>query len=190
MYLSKYIKEFENSFSLKTLSVLIRFISSRNSFVKAAVGTEGVIYEKVRKVSRHPISPITSESLTECHWANFLNFKITNLMNLYLEENQFLNYVKINHINQCDLLKYELTDFYDFHVDQAPKLDRTLSAVIFLNNDYEGGELCFKNLDDENERLYVKPQPGKVVIWPSNFLFPHSVQPVKNGIRYTIVLWA
>jgi predicted 2-oxoglutarate/Fe(II)-dependent dioxygenase YbiX len=63
------------------------------------------------------------------------------------------------------------------------------SCILFLNNDYEGGELCFKNTFDDEE-VAVKPLPGKLIIWPSNIMFPHTVKPVKKGIRYTVVGWA
>jgi predicted 2-oxoglutarate/Fe(II)-dependent dioxygenase YbiX len=28
-----------------------------------------------------------------------------------------------------------------------------------------------------------------MLIWPSNFLYPHKVNPVKKGIRYSMVCW-
>jgi predicted 2-oxoglutarate/Fe(II)-dependent dioxygenase YbiX len=61
--------------------------------------------------------------------------------------------------------------------------------VLFLNNDYKGGELCFKNTFD-NEEFCIKPTPGMLVVWPSNLLFPHAVKPITEGTRYTIVSWA
>ena len=38
--------------------------------------------------------------------------------------------------------------------------------------------------------IIIKGSPGDLVIWPSNFLFPHGVKPVKKGKRYTVVAWA
>ena len=32
--------------------------------------------------------------------------------------------------------------------------------------------------------------PNRLIIWPSNFLFPHSVLPVTKGLRYSVVAWA
>ena len=37
--------------------------------------------------------------------------------------------------------------------------------------------------------LDIKPEPGKIVLWPSNFLFPHQATSVTKGIRYTLVSW-
>ena len=87
------------------------------------------------------------------------------------------------------ILKYFENHHYQFHVDASPVHHRTLSAILFLNNDYKGGRLIFKTLSDEEE-ITIEPTPGSLIIWPSNFLFPHMVKPVTEGVRYTIVAWA
>ena len=187
MYFKKYIAEFNNCLNLKTISTLIKFSSTRD-FHKAAIGTRGVINENIRKVLMYPLTPL-NKSITDCHWARFLNFKLTSLMNKYIEMNNLLPYLGIPNLNQLDILKYEETYHYQFHIDGGYDSNRTLSAIVFLNNDYEGGELCFKTLESDKE-FSIKPYPGKIIIWPGNFFFPHSVKPIKNGTRYTIVAWA
>jgi predicted 2-oxoglutarate/Fe(II)-dependent dioxygenase YbiX len=58
----------------------------------------------------------------------------------------------------------------------------TLTILGSLNNDYEGGELilCGEKID---------LREGDVMVFPSNFLYPHEVKPVKSGIRYSFVSW-
>jgi len=188
MLLQRYIGQFHNALNLKVLSTLIRFVSSRN-FEKGKIGDgKPLLNENVRKVWMYHLAPL-NESLSDCHWARFLDWKITGLMNEYLIRNNLQNYHKIQNVNQIDLLKYQEDHFYAFHVDGGKSFERTLSCVLFLNNDYEGGELCFKNTFDD-EMLAIKPNPGTVVIWPSNMLFPHAVKPVTKGTRYSIVSWA
>ncbi len=58
-----------------------------------------------------------------------------------------------------------------------------LSIVGALNNDYEGGEFVMWN--DEKIELPM----GSVMIFPSNFLYPHEVKPVISGTRYSFVQW-
>ena len=65
-------------------------------------------------------------------------------------------------------------------------MNRKYSSILMLNNDYEGGTLCF-NVDDEIVEMETKP--GNLVIWPSNFMFPHSVKPLTKGVRYSVVSW-
>ena len=57
-----------------------------------------------------------------------------------------------------------------------------LTVLGSLNNDYEGGELILCG-----EQIELKA--GEVLVFPSNFLYPHEVKPVKSGTRYSFVSW-
>lgn len=59
----------------------------------------------------------------------------------------------------------------------------TLSVLGVLNDDYEGGD--FVMWQDTVMRF---PQ-GSIVIFPSNFMYPHRVDPVTKGVRYSYVSW-
>jgi hypothetical protein len=59
-----------------------------------------------------------------------------------------------------------------------------LSLVGVLNDDYEGGELTFF----DNYKLDLKQ--GDVVVFPSCFLYPHKVNEITKGTRYSLVSWA
>jgi len=59
----------------------------------------------------------------------------------------------------------------------------TLSILGALNDNYEGGE--FIMFDDYKIEL----KQGELLIFPSNFLYPHRVEPVTSGVRYTYVSW-
>ena len=85
-------------------------------------------------------------------------------------------------------LKYENTGFYDWHTDHCYQEPRTLSIVLMLNDDYDGGSLKFMCQKKQNI-LEVKAQKNRCIVWPSCFLFPHSVEPVSNGVRYTVISW-
>lgn len=60
----------------------------------------------------------------------------------------------------------------------------TLSIVGVLNNDYSGGE--FKFFGDYELPLTT----GDILIFPSNFMYPHEVCEVTQGERYSFVSWA
>lgn len=81
-----------------------------------------------------------------------------------------------------ELLKYEPGGFYSWHVDHFDRHPRSLSALLFLNDDFKGGDLEF-------EGLTVRPAPGRVAIFPSNFMFKHRVTTVEEGTRYACVTW-
>lgn len=59
-----------------------------------------------------------------------------------------------------------------------------LTALGALNNDYEGGQL------EIFQDRYISLKKGDIVVFPSNFLFPHRVLPVTKGTRYSYVCWA
>lgn len=58
-----------------------------------------------------------------------------------------------------------------------------LTILGALNDGYEGGELI---LWQDTE---IKIPPGHVAVFPSNFLYPHKVEPVKSGVRHSYVSW-
>jgi len=63
-------------------------------------------------------------------------------------------------------------------------LDRDLSVVYFLNDDFVGGELVFSEIE-----LVIKPQAGTLVCFPSDHHYIHGVNPVTAGHRHTLVTW-
>ena len=60
---------------------------------------------------------------------------------------------------------------------------RHVSAVVYLNDDYEGGETYFPDFEYE-----VKPETGKAVFFLSDLQHRHGVREVK-GERYTMPIW-
>jgi len=91
-------------------------------------------------------------------------------------------------INQIDLLKYTVGGKYEVHTDQYTTTPRHLSVIINLNDTYEGGDLIFTNQKNK-EIKRLKLGKGSIVFFPSNFMYPHSIQPITKGTRYSIVSW-
>lgn len=58
-----------------------------------------------------------------------------------------------------------------------------LSIVGVLNNDYKGGEFIMW------EKEEIKIPAGSILMFPSNFMYPHKVTPVTSGARYSFVSW-
>jgi predicted 2-oxoglutarate/Fe(II)-dependent dioxygenase YbiX len=58
-----------------------------------------------------------------------------------------------------------------------------LSCLGSLNDDYEGGELVF--FGDTT----IEFKQGDLLIFPSNFLYPHRVEPVISGVRWSYISW-
>jgi Rps23 Pro-64 3,4-dihydroxylase Tpa1-like proline 4-hydroxylase len=83
-----------------------------------------------------------------------------------------------------DLLRYNEGQFYIQHTDSFKGQQRSVSCSFLLNDDYEGGEFAF--FDRE---IMIRGGKGSIVMFPSNFMFPHEIMPVTSGIRYSIITW-
>tara|TARA_B100000035_G_scaffold220201_1_gene189007 strand:- start:3311 stop:3859 length:549 start_codon:yes stop_codon:yes gene_type:complete len=91
-------------------------------------------------------------------------------------------------ISQIDVLKYTPGCKYGIHTDHYSSTARSLSVIINLNNEYEGGDLVFTD-QREKEIKRFKLNERSIVFFPSNFLYPHTIEPITKGTRYSIVLW-
>ena len=91
-------------------------------------------------------------------------------------------------ISQIDLLKYKSGGKYVIHTDHYTTTPRALSIIINLNDNYKGGDLVFTD-QKEIEIKRIKLQKNSIVFFPSNFLYPHTIEPILKGTRYSIVIW-
>lgn len=81
------------------------------------------------------------------------------------------------------LLKYAKSGHLPAHQDQGIS-SRVLSSVMYLNNNYEGGEIEFRQ-----SNVKIKPDAGSIIFFPSNFLYVHEVHPITDGYRYAMPHW-
>lgn len=83
------------------------------------------------------------------------------------------------------IVKYEVGGDFKIHQDQGPyHPTRCVSLVLYLNDDFEGGETDFPEIPRT-----VKPKQGSALLFPSNFTYPHRVFPVTKGTKYSLVTW-
>lgn len=69
------------------------------------------------------------------------------------------------------------------HTDQHTDPSIRYATIIYLNDNYNGGELFFTN-----QGLEIKPKPGSLVLFPGTDEFNHGVRHVEPGpIRYVLV---
>ena len=106
------------------------------------------------------------------------------------------DYAKNNLINNIGTLaplsfsKYDIGATMGSHTDSDPRGIEayktnnamylpTISVVSYLNDDYEGGQLHFKEFD-----LTVEPIAGSIVIFPSLPPYYHASLSLISGIKY------
>lgn len=74
------------------------------------------------------------------------------------------------------------------YVNVAP--ERKLSTVLFANDTFEGGELLFSYLyDEQSYPIKIQPKAGDMLVFLSNPYFAHEVLPVVKGFRLSLVQW-
>ena len=98
--------------------------------------------------------------------------------------NEKFNLTAISRDTGYNLFRYEKDGFYNEHVDSFITFPRTISCSFILNNNFEGGDFSFFN-----NRVIRSLKKGSAIMFPSNFLYPHSILPVIDGTRYSIVTW-
>ena len=106
--------------------------------------------------------------------------------------------LRIDYWERPDVLVYPPGGFYRPHndgeaVEHDPvayewrwrrSMDRDISVVWYLNEDFEGGGLWFPPF-----QYLIRPQTGMVVTFPSTHEYAHTAQPVVSGMRYAVVTW-
>lgn len=85
------------------------------------------------------------------------------------------------------VLNYEETESYDWHCDTSAyptdsAYHRTISVVLYLKNATKGGRTMFPHKG-------YKPKPGQALMFPSNWCFPHSAEPIEEGNKMVAVTW-
>ena len=89
--------------------------------------------------------------------------------------------------NKFQFTQYTKDGYYNWHTDSDSGLtkERYCSMVIQLNEEYTGGELQIKDIDD-NE-ITLEKGLGNLFIFYSHLT--HRVNPIISGTRYSLVNW-
>ena len=134
----------------------------------------------------------TTKWVTQEKWENPVFFNNTSIFS----NTQFI----ADRANVATNYEYEWKSFgiimriqpgYDMnsHVDNYNNFDNSgennfMSAHIYLNDDFQGGELCYENLN-----IDYKPKRGSIVFHPGfEEIYRHKVKTVIGSDRYAIGL--
>ena len=92
--------------------------------------------------------------------------------------------VSLANYDNYNILKYGVGQHFDNHIDDSPAFHRRVSLTYYANDDYTGGEINFPRFN-----LSIKPEKYDLLIFPSSYVYNHSVNPVIEGTRYAVVQW-
>ena len=83
--------------------------------------------------------------------------------------------------DQIGIVRWPADSYQMVHIDDVDGLERVAGCVVFLNDDFEGGEPFYPNYDK-----MVKPKTGMIYAHSSDKDHLHGVTQIKNKTRYTI----
>jgi len=179
-----YIKVYKNFVPEELCDRIIAEYKNRGPWQESLVGN-GRVEKQIRNVKSINISEpfVILENNQEVR-ENLDKDLYGVVANLLLKYNEFAPYSVIQKDTGYVLLEYGEGCFYTQHTDHFAAHSRTISCSLNLNDDYTGGEFTF--FDD---RISYKLGKGDVLMFPSNFMYPHAIKPVLSGTRYSIITW-
>lgn len=182
--LEDFIEVFENAVDLNLCDDIIKEYADSDHWDSALTG--GGLDKGARNCDVLGISERAMIDQNRDHRLNIDNAvyeSVANVLKLYEERHPEFQ-LEIQEDSGYELLRYKTGNFYVEHSDHFKAQPRTLSCTICLNDDYEGGEFGFFSRE-----LKYKLKKGSILMFPSNFMYPHEVMPVTSGTRYSIITW-
>lgn len=184
--LSHYVRLYENHISLElcksTVESLKKINWEEHSFYNVK-NNEKVKFENELSISYEDVPE--KDEINKSIWFALEQYILKDLSDFHLWFDGWNGYSSIR------FNKYDPSTKMKIHCDHIQSLfDGMIKGIPILtilgslNDDYEGGELIMFNGKKMNFPA------GSVLVFPSNFMFPHEVKPVKSGVRYSYVSWS
>ena len=157
--------------------------------------TIGGLNEDVLRAFQCPIQNITDDEWPTIH--SFLLQELTNNLKTYAKvldsqigDGNIYRHMKDNLIySEFHINKYESNNGgkYDYHIDRylnkGMNEERHITFIWYLNDVIEGGETEIKG------NIKIKPETGKLLLFPSTWTYPHCSRPTISNDKYAIVGW-
>jgi predicted 2-oxoglutarate/Fe(II)-dependent dioxygenase YbiX len=139
------------------------------------------LYETAKSLDFIPSN--NTSNLKVCPWTinefrERANAKIESLYNCTVLDSKgytLLKYTEGDAINSHQ-------DFEESYEDET-QFKPIVSAIMYLNDDYTGGELCLGSRDQTEVFIKLKPRPGTTIIFDARQY--HWTYPVISGTRYS-----
>ena len=151
-------------------------------------------YDSLKKTNISYDTDLSVSHATELLETQEINEKLWSAIGRYVsEDHKHMNnwfsgwngylHIRYNSYNKKTEMR-EHCDHIHSMFDGERKGIPVLSILGSLNEDYEGGELIMW----QDQKIELKT--GQLMIFPSNFLYPHKITPVTKGIRFSYVSWS
>lgn len=166
---------------------LIEATEEANLWVNATVFSAHDSMRKVEVLTQHRDNQLTDLNGNKFpkKWLQKVDDAFKHGLKLYMDFMELQTYGYNSLISEgYQMLKYQPGNFYKKHIDGWTAKYRVVSAVLYLNDNFEDGFTGFPK-----QYTKIKPQTGTMLFFPSNYSYPHEALPPKNGTKYCIVTW-
>ena len=124
----------------------------------------------------------TTRDIMNIVWNQIEQYVVKDLNVPWWNSWQGFNIIKFNKYSKLEAMVDHCDHIHDMF-DGERKGIPILTVIGLLNSNFKGGE--FMILEDE----IVDLAQGDILIFPSVFLYPHRVDPVITGTRYSFASW-
>ena len=181
----EYIHEERNMLSKTFCKEIIEKFES-DSRKKEGITNYGTV-SKMKKRTDLSIDAITgwgveSKRLYDTFLTAFRNYQNNLKLNVFGEEKAYIvdQLFLGKNIRRSDFQigRYGVGGYFKWHVDYVHCQDRICNFIMYLNDH----EACTEFLNGKK----IKPEPGKIVFFPTTWVHAHCGQPVEKGNKYII----
>jgi hypothetical protein len=147
----------------------------------------GAIDHTLKKCMDLSIEAITdwgveSKRLNDAFNIAFIDYQKNLKLNIFGEEKAHIvdqifsgkNVVR----NTFTFRKYQVGDYFKWHIDYAHSMSRICNFIIYLNDH----EACTEFLNGKQ----IKPEAGKIVFFPTTWVHAHRGQTIEKGAKYMV----
>lgn len=132
------------------------------------------------------IASLVQAESDEDQWSDrvydaILAYPIGRMIHNKLEESY---QTKVKLVQEPYVIKWSTGQAMGYHVDDLGIEDYHITGLVYLNDDYTGGEISFLTHD-----ITIKPNKGDLIMFPGNFNYAHEVKEILSGERYTVPVW-
>jgi 2OG-Fe(II) oxygenase superfamily len=167
------VREIDDFLAKEECDFIVDFCESDSLFDRSTIG-------KSRAVTYLRTSFSASLHDLDKNRLNALFDKVSGVLNVQPGNIEF---------PQC--VKYNVTEDFKIHFDVDENLKRLFTVLIYLNDDFEGGETYFPELSRT-----IIPKKGKALIFENmdrgnnTYIYAaHAGLPVKKGVKYACNVW-
>lgn len=171
-----FIREYSSDITIKIAKKVIESVNTHTGAKRLSSNLKGVVNEgtiddeKIISYFQVNLTPELNKFIEDY-------FSYTNLLD---GESFNFSHFSLMHLKKGFNIPFHYDSEFVYENDGEDEV-RNFAVLLYLNNIEEGGELVFPV-----QETTVKPIQGKVLIFPTSFMFPHTTIPALNEDRYVL----